>query len=70
MKITLIINNNKLICPYQNEVENISIKNYGNHKNIYFSPIKINNEYYLKWNDNYKGWEFKNYAKRYNNVYS
>lgn len=59
MKITLIISNNKLICPYQNEVENIAIKNHGTHKDIYFIPVKVNDEYYLEWFDEYKGWMLK-----------
>ena len=56
MKFTLIIKDNKLICPYQNEVENIAIKNHNTHKDIYFIPIKVNDEHYLEWSDEYRGW--------------
>ena len=56
MKITFELSKGKLVCPYQDEAENVALKTLGNHHNIYFDPIPINDKFDMIWTDKLGGW--------------
>ena len=57
MKITFdITTDGKLVCPYQDEMENLALEKLDDQCNIYFDPIPINDKVDVIWTDKYKGW--------------
>ena len=61
MEITIVCRNGKLIAPYQNEIEDLAIEQFGTHENIYFDTIYLDDakKWGLSWEDEYKGWVLK-----------
>lgn len=55
-KLTFKIIDDKLIAPFQHEIENLALKTLGTHHDIYFDYIPLTTEYGLMWSNEKNGW--------------
>jgi len=57
-KITfeIVDDDDKLVCPYQGEVENIALDKLGTHHNIFFEPTPLTDKFDVIWDQDSGGW--------------
>lgn len=56
MKLTFELSNGKLVCPYQDEIENLALETLDDCSDIYFTPTPVNDKFDVIWMDKYGGW--------------
>ena len=59
IRLTAFVRNNKVLFPYQNEVENLALYGIDSHKNIYFDEIFLTDRYSVEYDRDQKAWELK-----------
>ena len=64
-RITFDVKDGKLVCPFQDEVEQVALdiedrdkamENDELHRNIYFNIIPLSDRYSVLWDEKYGGW--------------
>ena len=55
--LSIVFRNGKILFPYQDEIENLSLKNVGSCDNIYFDKIPFGKNHYLLFNRKENAWE-------------
>jgi hypothetical protein len=57
LKITIyLLEDGRLVTPYQNEIENLALETMNTHERIYFDKIIVNEELFFKFNREINAW--------------
>ena len=59
IRLTAFVRNNKVLFPYQNEIENLALDSVGSHENIYFDETPVTDRFSVKYDRAENAWELK-----------